>query len=88
LTPNRYTIIFLRSARKELDSLDGQMTRRIAAAIDALADEPRPPGCIKVKSEDGDWRIRVGDYRIGYIIDDPAKTVTIVRIGNRSDFYD
>ena len=86
--PNLYTIAFTRSARKDLNGFDGQMTRRIGTAIDALATEPRSPGCIKVKSEDGVWRIRIGEYRIGYRIDDSAKTVTVLRIGHRSDFYE
>ena len=49
--------------------------------------DPRPLGCIKIKSEDGVWRIRVNDYRIGYSIDDTAKVVTVLRIGHRSEFY-
>ena len=84
---NPYTIVLTRSARKDLGRLDPQVTRKIGAAIDTLMLDPRPPGCIKIKSEDGVWRIRVNDYRIGYSIDDAAQVVTILRIGHRSDFY-
>ena len=84
---NPYTIVLTRSARKDLGRLDLQVTRRIGAAIDALMLDPRPPGCIKIKSEDGVWRIRVNDYRIGYSIHDAAQVVTVLRIGHRSDFY-
>ena len=84
---NPYTIVLTRPARKDLGRLDAQVTRKVAAAIDGLILEPRPPGCIKIKSEDGVWRVRVNDYRIGYSIDDAAQVVTILRIGHRSEFY-
>ena len=83
-----YSVIILLRVEKFLKGLAQALKNRLQSAMMALAADPRPPGCIKVKSEDGVWRIRVGDYRIGYIIDDTAKTVTIVRIGHRSDFYD
>ena len=82
-----YTIVLTRPARKDLGRLDPQVTRRIAMAIDALILDPRPPGCIKIKSEDGVWRIRVNDYRIGYSINDVTQVVTVLRIGHRSEFY-
>jgi mRNA interferase RelE/StbE len=85
--PSNYSVSFTRSARKDLAGFDAQMTRRMGSAVDALEIDPRPAGCIKVKSEDGAWRIQVGEYRIGYIIDDTAQLITIVRIGHRSDFY-
>lgn len=83
-----YRVILSARIEKSLRSLDRSLRNRILSALIALATDPRPPGCIKIKSEDGVWRIRVGDYRTGYVIDDAAITVTIVRIGNRSDFYD
>lgn len=83
-----YTILFTRSARKNLDQLDRQLLRRIAPIVDSLALEPRPAGCLKVKTEEGIWRVRVGDWRIGYEIDDTKREVTIIRIGHRSEFYD
>ena len=83
-----YLLSFTRSARKSLTRLGPQFLERCEAAIDALAQEPRPQGCLKIVSEDGVWRIRVGDYRVGYIVDDQARTVKIVRVGHRSDFYD
>lgn len=86
--PITYVIFFLRRARKDLDDLDTVVVRRIVPIVDALAVNPRPPGCLKVKSEDGVWRIRVGDYRIGYTIDDEAREVTIIRVGHRREFYD
>ncbi len=83
-----YSVLILPRVEKFLKGLGQAIKNRLVSAMMALAADPRPPGCIKVKSEDGVWRIRVGDYRIGYMIDDLAKVVTIIRIGHRSDFYD
>ena len=58
-----YTITFARSARKELEDLDAAIVHRVFPKIEALAKEPRPPGCRKVQGEKFLWRIRVGDYR-------------------------
>jgi mRNA interferase RelE/StbE len=88
LSVNRYSIVFTRRARKDLDKLDRQVIARIVPVIDALADDPRPPVCVRVKSEADLWRIRVGDWRIGYEINDAASEVTIIRIAHRSEFYD
>jgi mRNA interferase RelE/StbE len=88
LSANKYTIIFTRSARKEIDKLDRQVIGRIAPVIDSLANDPRPPGCLKVKSQHDLWRLRAGDWRIGYEIDDAMREVTIIRIAHRSEFYD
>ena len=68
--------------------LDRPTKNRIVAAILALSTDPRPAGCLKVKSEEGVWRIRIGDWRVGYEIDDAAREVTVIRIGHRSEFYD
>ncbi len=84
---NPYRIVLTRPARKDLGKLNAQTTRKIAEAIDGLTLNPRPLGCIKIKSEDGVWRIRVNDYRVGYSIDDTSKIVAVLRIGHRSDFY-
>ncbi|WP_448573903.1 type II toxin-antitoxin system RelE family toxin [Trichothermofontia sp.] len=60
--------------------------KRVRDAIRALAEESRPSGCKKLKGREG-WRIRVGDYRVVYDIDDEAQTVLIVHIGHRRDVY-
>jgi mRNA interferase RelE/StbE len=82
-----YTLYVTKSARKDLLKLDPKTARRLAPVIDALAREPRPHGCLSVRSEPGVWRIRVGDWRIGYRIDDAAREVTVIRVGHRSEFY-
>ena len=53
-----------------------------------LADNPRPPGCLKVKDRDRLWRTRVGDWRIGYEIDDGKSVVRVITVGHRREFYD
>jgi len=75
-------------AERELKGLDRPVKNRIVSAISALASDPRPPGCLKVTSEEGVWRIRVGDWRVGYQVDDNLGEVLGVRIAHRSDFYE
>jgi mRNA interferase RelE/StbE len=57
------------------------------AAIDLLADNPRPPGCVAPSGEAHAYRVRVGDYRIGYEVIDDRLVVQIVRLGHRRDIY-
>jgi len=82
-----YNIVITTSAEKDLRRLDKQIKIRITEIILALADDPRPFGCLKVKSEPGVWRSRIGDYRVGYRVDDKTQTVNIIRVGSRGDFY-
>lgn len=81
-----YEVLILRRAQKELAGLPKPDYERTRNAITALTDEPRPHGCKKLVGRDG-WRIRSGDYRVIYEIDDVAQRVTILHIGNRRDVY-
>jgi mRNA interferase RelE/StbE len=81
-----YEIRFKPAAAKELAKLPKEAQRRIARAIDALAVNARPPGAEKLSGEDA-WRVRVGDYRIVYAIEDRALIVLVVHIGNRREVY-
>ena len=83
-----YSINVARAARKELESLDASEVKRIFPKIMALSKQPRPSGCLKLTGEDTLWRIRVGDYRIIYEIDDTSEIIDIVRIRHRSRAYD
>jgi mRNA interferase RelE/StbE len=56
--------------------------------LERLASAPRPPGCKKLKGGDKEWRIRVGDYRLVYVIDDDARKVDVTRIAHRREVYD
>ena len=74
-----YELLIKRSAAKELETFPTTDRRRIAAKIQHLSTEPRPPGAEKLSGEEK-YRIRQGAYRVLYEIDDRGKTVTIVRL--------
>ncbi|HWM06064.1 MAG TPA: type II toxin-antitoxin system RelE/ParE family toxin [Actinophytocola sp.] len=84
---HRYTIEFRRSAEKQLGKLEGQIRARILRTIVTLADDPRPPGVKALTGEIGLWRIRIGDYRVVYEINDTGLLILVVRIAHRSDVY-
>ena len=71
-----------------MDALDDALFTRIDRKILALAGTPRPSGCKKLKGYKDHWRIRAGDWRVLYIIDDEAKLVTITRIAHRREVYE
>ena len=81
-----YTLRILPRAEKDLAALDSKSYDSIKKRIYALAEEPRPPGCRKLKDYPG-WRVRAGDYRIVYEIDDTTRTVTVLRVGHRKEIY-
>jgi len=82
-----YAITFARSARRELEALDAPIIRRVVSRIDGLAKEPRPSGFRKLHGEQNLWRIRIGDYRVIYSVDDRQQIVDIVRIRHRREAY-
>jgi mRNA interferase RelE/StbE len=83
-----YTIYFKESARKELLNLPQKIQHKVSLSVDALSNNPRPNGVKKLKGQGENlWRIRVGDYRIVYLIDDTIRIVNIRKIGNRRDVY-
>ncbi|MCC7360192.1 MAG: type II toxin-antitoxin system RelE/ParE family toxin [Anaerolineales bacterium] len=75
-----------RPAKKGLEDLPAEPYQRVKAVINELAQTPRPEGCKKLVERAG-WRIRVGDYRVLYTIDDDHRIVTIVHVSKRSDAY-
>ncbi|MDE3142746.1 MAG: type II toxin-antitoxin system RelE/ParE family toxin [Bacteroidota bacterium] len=83
-----YKITFKDSASKELQRLSKSVIKKIVFSINELSENPRPNGVKKLKdSNENLYRIRVGDYRIIYVIDDGIKIVNIRRIGHRKDIY-
>ncbi|SRR6266540_3886293 len=82
-----YTVLVKPSADQALRKLPESIQKRLVAALDALCDDPRPPGCVKLKGEEGLWRIRVGDYRIVYTVRDEEVTVLVVRVAHRKEVY-
>ena len=83
-----YRIALTASAEKELHALPAKVVARIMPRIEHLAEAPRPPGCKKLKGGDNEWRIRIGDYRAVYEIDDKAKTIDVTRIAHRRQVYE
>jgi mRNA interferase RelE/StbE len=83
-----YSDFLKRSAAKELEDIAPEVDRlRIVEKIRALAEEPRPPGCEKLAGRADRLRIRQGDYRIVYAVDDGERAVTVFRIAHRRDVY-
>jgi mRNA interferase RelE/StbE len=82
-----YTILILPSAQKLLDKLPNAIAVRIENKILQLEHDPRPPGCKKLKGRDA-WRIRIGDYRVIYEINDGRLIVTVVTVGHRREVYE
>jgi mRNA interferase RelE/StbE len=82
-----YDVFIKPSALKELESVGSRKLRRnLAEHIQALADNPRPPGCKKLAGGDH-YRIRRGAYRVVYSIEDERRIVLVVKIGHRKDVY-
>ncbi len=82
-----YAIEWRPSARKEVRGLDPPVRRRVITAIEALADDPRPPGSITLTGSPGWRRIRIGGYRVIYDVNDRALVVLVLRVGSRGDIY-
>jgi len=84
----KYAVELKPSARKELERLPAKLIERIFPRLEALGSEPRPAGCKKLKGGQQEWRIRVGDYRVVYVIDDAKLRVSVTRIRHRSEVYE
>jgi mRNA interferase RelE/StbE len=81
-----YNLVVKRSVAKDLKAIPKKDVKRIISAIRGLASEPRPPGAKKLSGQDR-YRIRQGNYRILYTIEDEKLIVCVVRVGNRRDVY-
>lgn len=82
-----YRITIKKRAMKALETISEPYYSNIKVAIYALASDPRPPGCKKLKGREG-YRIRVADYRIIYHIFDQELLIDVVDLGHRKDIYD
>ena len=83
-----YQVLLSKAARKQLNPLPVFIRNKIVEDIAALADTPRPAGCKKLKGQKNAWRIRIGDYRIIYEIEDKQLRILVVAIGHRKDIYE
>lgn len=86
MTP-AYEVQLARRAVRTLASLERREQQRVRAALDLLAENPRPPSCVAMQGEDSVYRVRVGDYRIVYEIVDDVLLIHVVRIGHRREVY-
>jgi len=76
-----------RAAERDLKRLPADPFWRVVSRIKALADDPRPPGCRKIRGSRNDWRIRIGSYRVVYEVDDAERAVRVMRVRHRREAY-
>jgi mRNA interferase RelE/StbE len=82
-----YEVLIERNAERDLRSLSSPLFLRIIPHIRSLAENPRPAGCHKLAGSKNDWRIRIGDYRVIYEVDDRQKLVKVFRVRHRREVY-
>lgn len=82
----KYKVEITRSAAKKIKQLSSADLKRVLSRIETLSDNPRPPDCIKLTSEEK-YRVRCGRYRILYTIEDQVLLVCVVKVGHRKDVY-
>ena len=82
-----YQVALAPAAARQLRKFDPQVRRRIQAAIELLATEPRPPAATRLVGGAGEWRVRTGDYRIVYEIQDERLLVLVLSAGHRREIY-
>ena len=83
----QYRIEFRPAALREIRHIPKPFKGRLLTAISALADTPRPPGSVRLQGREGFHRVRVGDYRIVYLIEDRVLLVCVVRVAHSKDVY-
>ncbi|MBW4695535.1 MAG: type II toxin-antitoxin system RelE/ParE family toxin [Lyngbya sp. HA4199-MV5] len=82
-----YRVEFTRAAIKQLDALPQNVQNRIQAKLATLATNPRPSGVVKMQGETDIYRIRIGDYRALYTVQDDVLIVLVLKIGHRREVY-
>jgi mRNA interferase RelE/StbE len=82
-----YEVSLTPAAARQLRKFDPQVRRRVQAAIELLATEPRPPAATRLVGGKGEWRVRTGDYRIVYEIVDEQLLVLVLTVGHRREIY-
>lgn len=83
----KYSIIFKPSASKDLNHLPIDIGQRILFEIEKLQNNPRPLHCKKIVGSKNDWRIRIGNYRVLYEVNDAQQQIRIFRIKHRKEAY-
>lgn len=82
-----YEIWLERSSEKDLKRLEPDTFKRVIKGIKELSENPKPAGCRKITGSKNDWRIRIGDYRVIYEIDDKANAVKVMIVKHRREAY-
>ncbi len=82
-----YEVVVERRAERDLNRLPRDLFDRVIRAVKSLADNPRPQGSSKLTGSENDWRLRIGDYRVLYEIDDPSQAVRVMRVRHRREAY-
>jgi mRNA interferase RelE/StbE len=82
-----YTIIVPKTVQKQLDALSDEVYERIFVKIQHLSENPRPNGVVKLKGYANEYRIRIGEYRVRYEIDDQALVILLLQCRHRRDVY-
>jgi len=83
----RYRVKFDAAVEHELAKIDGKTAARILFVIESLAENPRPSRCLKLKGKSNLYRVRIGNFRVIYAIEDRLNLVVILRVGDRKDAY-
>lgn len=83
-----YRVLLTPAAERQLRKCDPPVRRRIQAVVELLAEQPRPPAAKQLVGGAGEWRVRTGDYRIVYEIEDEVLTILVLRVGHRRDVYE
>jgi mRNA interferase RelE/StbE len=82
-----YEVLLETRAERDLKKLSGEVFHRIIPLLKSLAEDPKPKGARKISGSKNDWRLRIGDYRVIYEIDERAKCIRIMRIRHRREAY-
>ncbi|MCT2088715.1 type II toxin-antitoxin system RelE/ParE family toxin [Micrococcus terreus] len=82
-----YAVHLSPAAARQLRKIDPPARRRLQAAIELLSHDPRPQGAKKLVGGDGEWRVRTGDYRVVYDIDDGILLILVIAVGHRREIY-
>ena len=83
----KYTVVITRSPQKALDRLEGDIYARITRKLEELEDNPRPMGVEKLSGREDLYRVRVGDWRIVYAIQDQKLIILVVKVAHRREVY-
>ncbi|BAU13314.1 plasmid stabilization system protein like protein [Leptolyngbya sp. NIES-3755] len=82
-----YAIVTPKAVQKQLDALPDEVYQRILKKLEQLTEDPRPDGVVKLKGSTDEYRIRIGDYRVRYKINDSELIILLVQCKHRKDSY-